>query len=202
MQLPGREERLREPVPTDLAVLADEIVGRIDPLTQTPYALYGHSMGALLAFEIVRRLESVGRPAPTLAFLAGYGAPHLFRSRNRLHTLRHDELIAELRRTRAIPAPVLDEPELMGLLAPILRADLAMCAAYVSRPVDEITVSAGISAFAGADDPEVPVAAVAAWAEVTSGPFRLRVLPGGHFFVADAQALLLEAIGDDLARAL
>jgi medium-chain acyl-[acyl-carrier-protein] hydrolase len=199
VQLPGREERFREAPATDLKRLADELAARLQPFTDRPYAVHGHSMGALIAFEVARRLEDAGARPPTRVFLAACGAPHAFRSASPLHALPDDELVATLRRRGAVPEQVLDQPELMRLLIPILRADLGMCASYRPGPGAVAGLSAGISAFAGDRDPDVPVSAVAAWADLTGGSFRFRVLAGGHLFPADAQARLHAAIVHDLA---
>lgn len=198
IQLPGRENRRADPLPGDLERLVDELVPALAPLRRGPYALYGHSMGALVAFELARRLEAgAGRP-PLHLFVAGYGAPHVYRSHTRLHLMEHDEVVAELRRTRAVPELVLNEPGLMRVLAPILQADLRLCVEHVSQRAESEPLAAGISAFGGSEDAEVPADAVAAWADLTTGPFRLRMLPGDHFFPTTARAALIDAIGHDL----
>ena len=92
-------------------------------------------MGGLAAFELARRLGRAGRP-PMRLFVAGYGAPHVYRSRTRLHVMDHDDVVAELRRTGAVPKPVLDEPGLMEVLVPILQADLRMCVEHVCEEVE------------------------------------------------------------------
>jgi surfactin synthase thioesterase subunit len=196
--LPGREGRLADPLPGDLTRLADELVPALAPVTREPYALYGHSMGALLAYELARRLEAGGERPPLHLFVAGYGAPHVYRSHTRLHVMEHDEVVEELRRTRTAPEPVLNEPGLMRIFVPILQKDLRLCVEHVSERTESEPLATGISAFGGSEDTEVPAGAVAAWADLTTGPFRLRMLPGGHFFPASARAALIDAIGRDL----
>jgi medium-chain acyl-[acyl-carrier-protein] hydrolase len=200
VQLPGREGRFREPLAGDLEALVDDLAEALEPWTARPYALFGHSMGALIAFELARRLEAAGARAPLHVFLAGYGAPHVYRSRTRLHLMPHDEVVADLRRAKVTPAAVLEDPGLMRALVPILQADLGLCARHDYRAADAIPLDTDISAFGGTEDDEVPPETVAAWADLTTGSFRLRMLPGGHFFPASARAALLEAIASDLAQ--
>lgn len=201
VQLPGREGRLREPLPRDLKQVADDLAVALEPITEQPYTLFGHSMGALVGFELARRLESDGRP-PLHLFVAGYGAPHVYRSRTRIHLMEHDEVVSELRRTQVTPEAVLDDVDLMRMFVPIVQADLAMCVRHQCDDLESEPLATGVSAFGGAEDDDVPAAAVAAWAELTTGSFRLRLLPGGHFFPTTAQTALLDAIGRDLRRQL
>jgi surfactin synthase thioesterase subunit len=190
--------RLREPLPTDLGRLADELACALEPLTGQEFALFGHSMGALLAFELARRLERQGRPLAHL-FVAGYGAPHVYRSRTTLHAMSHDAAVAELRRTRAVPDLVLDDEGMSRIFVPIVQSDIGMCVKH-GVDVDAEPIAAPLSAFGGALDAEVPAEAVAAWGDLTTAPFRLRILPGDHFFPAGARSELLAAVGTDLAQ--
>jgi medium-chain acyl-[acyl-carrier-protein] hydrolase len=198
VQLPGREARIREPLRRDLGGLADELADGLAAAMEGRYALYGHSMGALLAFELVRRLERAGAPLPVRLFVAGCAAPHRHASTSRLHLMDFDEVIAELRRDGATPAPVLDDRGLMARLVPILQADVAMCVAHGRSDPDPVEVP--ISAFGGARDTLAPPASVDGWRELTALGFRARLLAGGHFFPADERDALLDAIARDLAE--
>ena len=198
VQLPGRDARIREPLARDLGTLVEELAGALAPATEEPFALYGHSMGALLAFELTRRLERAAGPAPVHLFVAGYGAPHRHPSRSRLHLLSHDEVVDDLRRAGVTPEPVMRDRGLMELLVPVIQADIAMCVGHGRTEAD--TVATPISAFAGAADTVVAPAGLARWGELTTGTFRLRVLDGDHFFPAGARDALLDAVQADLAE--
>jgi medium-chain acyl-[acyl-carrier-protein] hydrolase len=201
VQLPGREARLREPLPDDVGALADELAQVLDVRADGRYALFGHSMGALVAFELARRLEAAGR-APARLFVAGYGAPHVYRSTTRIPAMSHDEVVEELRRTRATPDSVLTDSDLMRIFVPILQADLRMCLRHEYDATGAGPLAAGVSAFGGTEDAEVAPDAIAAWADLTTGSFRLRMLPGDHFFPVTARGAVLEAIAGDLLREL
>lgn len=196
LQLPGREARREEPIPTEVPELADALLEGLEPALHRPYALFGHSMGAILAFELARRIEKSRLPKPLHLFVAAYGAPHAYRSPSQVHLLPRRELIEELRRRQGTPEAVLANSELMGYYIPILRADLALCASY--RHHHEGALATPISAFAGEDDRDPPPDAVAAWAGLTTGAFKFRLLPGNHSFPSTARPVLLEAIRSDL----
>jgi medium-chain acyl-[acyl-carrier-protein] hydrolase len=199
VQLPGREGRFREPLPHHVGALADDLAQALDQLTDAPYALFGHSMGALVAFELSRRLEAAGR-APLRLFVAGYGAPHVYRSTTRIPAMSHDEVVEELRRTPVTPDSVLADPGLMRIFVPIVQADLRMCVRHEYDDTDAVPLAVDVSAFGGMEDDDVAPDVVAAWADLTTGSFRLRMLPGGHFFPVTARVALLEAIAGDLRR--
>lgn len=155
-------------------------------------------MGALLAFEFARRVAKADLPAPIHLFVAGYGAAHAYRPTSRLHLLPRHELIAALERTGGTPLAVLYHPELVDRFIPILRADMALCDNY--RDCGEGPIVTPISAFGGTYDPEVGQEQLAAWSQLTTSTFRLRMLPGDHFFSVAARRSLLDAIQSDLCR--
>jgi medium-chain acyl-[acyl-carrier-protein] hydrolase len=193
--LPGRESRLRERprerldaiLPDAMAALDAELAG--DP---RPVVLYGHSMGALLAFELARALEARGRRVARLV-VSGRRAPHLPEKRP-LHVLPEAALVAELRRFGGTPEVVLQDRELLSALLPAVRADLAVTETYVYPGGPKL--AAPISAFGGSADPAADEAEIAAWGERTSGAFEHAILAGGHFFVsgADFQRALAERL--------
>ncbi len=196
VRLPGREGRLREPAVDRLAPLLDMLASALLPALDRPFAFFGHSMGALTAFELARRLRRDGWPGPRHLFVSGRIAPHLRRAQC-WHTLPDPQLLAELRRLGGTPRQVLEHPELMRMLLPMLRADFAVLETYVHHP--EAPLDCPISAFGGLEDEVAKREQIEEWAAHTRAEFRLRMLPGNHFFLHSAEARLLQMLADDLA---
>jgi medium-chain acyl-[acyl-carrier-protein] hydrolase len=196
LQPPGREERLAEPAFTRLGPFVAALADAIDFHLERPYALFGHSLGALVAFELTRALRRAGRPLPVVLFVAAFRAPHLPDPAPPLHDAPLPVFRAELQRLNGTPAEVLENDELMRLVEPTLRADFAVHETYVHTP--EPPLSCPISVLGGLDDREVDGDGLAEWRRHTDRPLTLRMLPGDHFFVGEP--LVLEAIARDLER--
>jgi medium-chain acyl-[acyl-carrier-protein] hydrolase len=200
VQLPGRENRLKESPARSLGDLVPALAAAIEPELRRPYALFGHSMGALLAFELLRRLEQSGARSPMHFFAASAPAPHLRPRRPPLHRLGDAALIASLRGFDGLPGWVIEDPELLALFLPTLRADLEVCDTYrygAARPL-----ACPITALGGASDRSVPRFELAAWAAHTSAQFTLRLFEGSHFFLAERRDAVLDAISTALAPAI
>jgi medium-chain acyl-[acyl-carrier-protein] hydrolase len=195
VQLPGRENRLREPPIDDLARLRERLVEALLPaLHEGPFAVFGHSFGALVAFELVRELRRLGAPLPRLLIAAGRAAPSRGQASRPLHAIADDEeFIDELeRRYGGIPAAIRGERALLDLLLPTLRADLKLTECYEYRAESPLPVP--IWALGGRDDPGVDAGALRAWSLETDAGFAAQTFAGGHFFVQDARADVLGAI--------
>jgi myxalamid-type polyketide synthase MxaE and MxaD/epothilone polyketide synthase D len=201
IQLPGREHRLAEPPIDDAAALVRELVSGLRPFLDRKFVVFGHSMGALLAFELACQLRRAGLPQPSHLFVAAHRAPHLPFGAGELqeapvHQLGPREFRAELRRLEGTPEAVLANEELMQIAEPVLRADFKLCETYVYEPVDPLDIP--ISVFGGDSDPKVSALVLQAWREHTRAPLSLRMLPGGHLFLQSARAELVSAILSDL----
>lgn len=198
VQLPGRERRIREAAFTNSETLIAALVPQLLPLLDQPFVLFGHSMGALLSFELTRALRRQGIQ-PRALLVTGHRAPQLPDKRRPVHALPEPELIDELRQMNGTPEEVLAHPELLELLIPIIRADFELCETY--RYTSEPPLALPISAFGGLQDPLFSREELAGWREQTTATCTQRMLPGDHFFIHANRQALLQAILLDL-RAL
>ena len=195
--LPGREHRFTEPTYSELPLLIRDLAPAIPPLLDLPFALFGHSMGAFVAFELARELRRTCGKRPAHLFVSGARAPHLPDREPPMRHLPDAEFAARLRRLNGTPAEVLDTPELLQVVLPTLRSDITLCETYVYR--DEEPLDCPITAYGGEGDEKVPVEDLAAWRAHTAGQFRYMVLPGDHFFLLGARAELLRSLSDELS---
>lgn len=178
IKYPGREARWSEPQARCLHQLADAITDAIMPLLDRPTTFYGHSMGALVAFEVARRLRHRGHL--THLVVAAHPAPQLAPDREELSALPTAALTEHLRAMGGTPPAVLANPELLELVLPAIRADFALCERYQPRPGPPLTVP--ITALGGDRDERVAPTTLAAWRHQTEGPFAHHIVEGGHFF--------------------
>jgi len=199
VHLPGRGPRASESPYTELLPLAEAAADALAPHLDKPYALFGHSMGATIAFEVARRLRRSGAAAPAHLFASACRAPQLNEFRARTFDMPHGELIRALRRLNGTPQAVLESDEMMQFFAPLIRADLQLIQTYVCRP--EPPLGCPVTAFGGLQDPEETPERLAAWREQTAAAFEMVMYEGGHFFIHARSSLLLESIGRCLARA-
>jgi surfactin synthase thioesterase subunit len=193
IQLPGREGRLAVPLPEDLATEAVRAAAELAPLLGDRFAVFGHSMGALLAFEFVRALRD---PRPACLFVSGSLPPGKRDSAKRYGHLDDDGLRAEIKEMGGTDLELLDDPEAWALMRPVLRADLAMCDRYQMTPGPRMECP--IVAYGSRDDHDVPAAAIAPWGEHTTARFEQRIFPGGHFYFQS----IPEAFAMDLGKRL
>lgn len=200
VQLPGRENRLGESLYTRLAPLVEAAAEALRPYLDLPFAFFGHSMGALISFELARCLRDQGQGGPFHLCLSGCRAAQLPDPGPPIHELPEGEFVAELRRLSGTPNAVLEHAELMQLLMPVLRADFAVCETYLYQPGDPL--SCGISAFGGLGDEDIRPDEIAAWKAQTRGAFTVRMVPGGHLFLHSVPQLILPAVARDLLASL
>ncbi|HBB36167.1 MAG TPA: putative thioesterase [Cyanobacteria bacterium UBA8803] len=198
IQPPGRESRLKEPLFTDISPLINSLLPALIPHLNVPFAFFGHSLGALVVFDLARHLRRYNYPTPLHLFVSGRQAPHVPDPDPPIYQLPDPELVEELRRYNGTPDAVLQNPELMDFLLPILRADLAIDETYIYT--SESPLDLPISVFGGLEDRKTPHPSMDAWREQTTQSFTLRMFPGGHFFIKEKQELLLQYILDDLKQ--
>lgn len=179
--LPGRGARLREAPVNSITRLLPPLADAMLPYLDRPFALFGHSMGALIAFELARHLRREQAPSPSHLFVSGRRAPQLGRISQAVHELPRQELIRELRRLNGTPEAVLRSEELLTALLPTLRADLAACEQYVCR--SDLPLAVAISAYGGSADPDVAREDLEAWGAQTSCGCSTQQFAGDHFFL-------------------
>lgn len=196
VQLPGRETRWREPPFTRMAPLIEALAAVLAPYLDRPFALFGHSMGALIAFEAARRLRGPSGLGPVHLMVAAHRAPQLPPVAAPCHALPDAALKERLITFNGTPAEVLANAELMALLLPLVRSDFELVETYTFA--DAPLLDCPLTAMGGADDAETSKEALDAWRAVTRGRFRLRLLPGGHFFIHQSGAALLAALSAEL----
>ncbi len=180
IQYPGRGNRMREKPFTDLMPLALDIAPAIEPLFDLPFAFFGHSMGALIGFELAREFRRKLNKLPVTLFVSASRAPQ-FRCRDRIaFDLPEPQFIEELRRLNGTPPEVLEHKELMDLMLPLLRADFSVAQTYEYR--EQPPLACPINAFGGEDDTSVSVTELEGWGRQTSNTFSLQMFAGDHFY--------------------
>ncbi|MET9666786.1 alpha/beta fold hydrolase [Streptomyces sp. NPDC006475] len=197
IELPGRQSRWSDRPFTRMEPLVDALASAIESELDVPYALFGHSMGSLVAFELARELRRRGAAEPHVLFASAGPAPQLRRPESRVHDQPDAVVIDKLRSLGGLPEEIYAEPELLELLLPTIRADFEVLETYAYRSAPPLTCP--IVSFAGTGDHEVPVARVAPWREQTTAGFTQHELRGDHFFLRSAQAQLLETVRAALA---
>ncbi|WP_437729977.1 thioesterase II family protein [Sorangium sp. So ce1335] len=194
VQLPGREGRIREPAVPSLGPLVARLADALAVYLDRRYAIFGHSMGALIGFELTRELRRRGLPLPAHLFVASYCAPHLQRREDRAGTVRH-EAAKKLTGAQAVPAEM--KGELLELLVPTLEADTRLCEEY--EHVKEEALPCPISAFRGNTD-YVPEEDIAGWRALTRGAFQSQTFLGDHFFLRETPRGVIQAVRRALAK--
>jgi medium-chain acyl-[acyl-carrier-protein] hydrolase len=180
--------------------MVEGLARAIMPYLDLPFAFFGHSMGALISFELARRLRSERNLLPLQLSVSGCPAPNLPRKREPIHDLPEAEFIQELRRLNGTPSELLDDPELMQFIVPVIRADFELCETY--QYSGEPPLACPISAFGGLEDDQAGQDELEAWREQTTSLFRIHLFPGDHFYLHEFQPLLVEALSSELDKML
>lgn len=188
---PGRHDRLGEPCVTAMDELADRVTEAVLPFHDVPLSLFGHSMGASLAYEVALRLRRRQGRSPAALHVSSRTPPHRLAPRD-LHEQGDDALIEEVRRLGGTDESVLGDPELREIILPAIRADFTIVGTYGPRPADP--VGCPVYAYIGDEDPNTSVEDMSAWSDVASDGFRLDVLPGGHFYLVEQHKPLLRSV--------
>jgi len=192
VQLPGRGTRFREAPFDRLAPLLYALVSILQPHLQQKYAFFGHSMGALMSFELSRMLRQLGLPMPSQLILSGRKAPHLPEEAPPMHALPDALFWQRLQALNGTPEALLREPELMAMILPTLRADFALIEHW--QYIQQAPLNVPITALGGNRDPRVPPESLIEWRHHTTGPFQHALFEGDHFYLNTERDTLLETL--------
>lgn len=199
VELPGRGSRFREAAFTKLIPLVEAITQNIRPhLDDKPFAFFGHSMGALVSFEVARYLRRNYKLSPVHLFVSGRRAPQLPDLNPPIHALPEPEFLQKLRHYNGTPEAVLQNAELLQLVLPIVRADFEAIETYIY--VKEPPLDCPIATLGGLQDGSVSCYELEEWRNQTNNDFSLKMLPGAHFFIQSSQLLTLSLIGSLLNK--
>ncbi|WP_327418315.1 thioesterase II family protein [Streptomyces sp. NBC_01233] len=200
VQYPGRQDRRLEPCPDSIAELADSLLPLlVDEWADRPLALFGHSMGASLAFELAGLLEQRAGILPVMLFASGRRAPSRFRPEDDVHLRGDEALLLEIKQLAGTDSRVLGDDEVLRMVLPAIRSDYRVAELY--RPERVHQVSCPVMALVGDNDPKAQLDDVRAWQEHTSGAFTMEVFPGGHFYLTEQAPRLITRIGEVLTAA-
>ena len=197
VRLPGRESRLIEAPFERMGPLVAALADSIDAYLDRPFAFFGHSMGAALAFELARELRRRSRPLPKMLISSGARAPQFRRHHVPPPAPSREAFVEELRFLEGIPPDALLDPALMNAILPALQADAALYRHYVYA--EDAPLPVPMRAYGGTDDPNVRREHLDGWAEQTTASFAVRIFPGGHFYLTAAREPFLAALEEDLA---
>jgi len=203
IQMPGRGNRWGEPPLSRMTTLVERLATDLHPLLNLPFAFFGHSMGALVAFELARKIRGWTGESPVLLLVSGARAPQIPDPEPPISALPDAAFLHRLIRLNGFPPEILENKEFIQAILPSLRADVALCETY--RPAPGLLLDLPITAYGGYQDSRVPPFHVSAWRAQTTGRFRLRFFPGDHFLFfrsprKDLTNTILEELKDHLAR--
>lgn len=192
VQLPGRENRLREPYLRDMNQIVEQLEREIGPVLDPPFVFFGHSLGSLIAYELLQRLEATGRCRPELFFASGGPAPHTRIPPDERRTLTQDQILRDLRQISGAHASLLEDTEVLALLLPMLQADFEVYTNYRYR--ESAPLQSSIVSIRGASDAYITHESQLEWSRHTDRRFSFHVIPGPHLFVVDSFEALLALV--------
>lgn len=199
-QLPGRERRMSERAIDNVHALVENLLVSMRNLRDKPIILFGHSMGALIAYELTCALERQGQRLPEELIVSAFRTPERINRSKQLHTLEYDEFVIELKKYGGTPEAVLSHRETMELLVPTLRADFKIHETYVFPNNKKLATP--ITALVGDNDHVVPASHMLGWNNHTGGEYQHHVIEGGHFFIHENRGKCLEIIQNSINQSI
>lgn len=197
--LPGRESRRRETPERRVEPLLEPLFGELLPLADRPYALFGHSMGTVLAFEMAQRFARRHWRQPSALLVSGRRAPHLPSRRPPYSGLPDAEFLEAVASLNGTPTAMLEAPDLLRLFLPALRADFQLVEAY--RPGGSEVLGCPVEVLLATSDPEITRVEADEWARWTTGRFAVTEFPGDHFYLAGGRGDVVSFVRDRLSPA-
>ena len=196
IQLPGRENRFNEPLLYNVSQVVDKLCLNCSAYTDKPFILFGHSIGALIAFEFVRTLRRRNMPQPKHLIISGTKAPHIPLRKQPIHNLPDPKFIEELKKYNGIPNQIIEDKELISIFLPTIRADFSLSETYVY--LRERPFSFPITALGGLKDDTFNCEDLLKWKEQTTCSFKHYLLPGDHFFIKSSYKQVIEIVNQIL----
>ena len=200
VQMPGRENRFKEEPFIHMRSVLQKMVQVLDLYQELPFAFLGHSLGGLISYELALQLRKQNRATPVHLFVSSCRAPHLPEIHPPLHRLPRDEFIESLRRYNGTPDEVLNNPDLMEIFLPVLRADFSILETYQYQ--EEEPLDCPVSVLGGVKDNNAPYEDLIAWEKYTRCDFKVRMYPGGHFYLKEKSLQFFTDINWDLQKCL
>jgi medium-chain acyl-[acyl-carrier-protein] hydrolase len=200
IELPARGRRISELPYSNLKLLVDEIAESMQPYIDRPFALFGHSFGALVGFEVARELHNHNGVPPIHLCISGAKAPEFLSNGPKIHKQPDAILINYVRSLGGTSEIVLENEEMISAVMPALRADLKMSETYIYS--NSTQLDNPILVLAGESDPKVDRGSLQTWAKHTTAGFKMKLFPGNHFYLYEAQAQVLQFLGQALEQSL
>lgn len=197
LQMPGRGHRLYEPPFVRMELLVDALEAAIAKYLDKPIVFFGHSMGALISFELAHRLYKRQRRLEHL-FVSGRRAPHLADCTRATFNLPQPEFVKELQRLKGTPVEILQNEETLNFMLPLIRSDFELVQTYQYTPRGPLPCC--ITAFGGMADEDIPQEDIEAWQQHSQGKFNFRMFPGDHFFLQQEEQMLLSLVASELKK--
>ena len=196
IQLPGREERYNEPLLKNIQSVVEELSLNFNEYTSKPFIFFGHSLGALIAFEFARELRRKGMPQPMHLIVSGTKAPHIIHEKPPIHSFLDEKFIRELKKYNGIPHSIIENKELISIFLPAIRSDFCIYETYEHK--NECPLSYPITALGGLSDDTFDRKNLIEWKDQTGHSFKHCFLAGNHFFIKDSYKEVIAIVNSTL----